>query len=88
MNKSKTAFASTILVFIILVSGCGSSPNNNTDEISYLITIDKSDHKLARVKVSFSLKDSLLYMNRGANQLPKRWATFVHNVMVTDSKGK
>ncbi|TFB12103.1 hypothetical protein E3V55_02125 [Candidatus Marinimicrobia bacterium MT.SAG.3] len=88
MIKSKTAFASTILVFIVLVSGCGSSPNNNTDEISYLITIDKSDHKLARVKVSFSLKDSLLYMNRGANQLPKRWATFVHNVMVTDSKGK
>ena len=86
--KSKTSFASTILVFIILVSGCGSNPNNNTDEISYLITIDKSDHKLARVKVSFSSKDSLLYMNRGANQLPKRWATFVHNVMVKNSTGK
>ncbi|HRH41666.1 MAG TPA: M1 family aminopeptidase, partial [Pyrinomonadaceae bacterium] len=57
------------------------------DVISYTISIDKNNPKLAQVKVSFVPKDDVLYMNAGGGQLPKRWATFVQNLQVKDEKG-
>ncbi len=59
-----------------------------SDEIAYSITIDSIDHKTARVTASFIPKDNILYMEPGADQLPKRWATFVHDLKAVDSSGK
>ncbi|WP_422083583.1 hypothetical protein [Ulvibacterium sp.] len=56
-------------------------------QTQYSIQIDKEDYKIARVKISLFLEDDILYMAPGANQLPKRWATFVHNLKVRDENG-
>jgi predicted metalloprotease with PDZ domain len=63
-----------------------SDSNNNT--INYEVTIDKSNPKRAAVNLSFIPQNSVLYMAPGANQLPKRWATFVHNLKAVDAKGQ
>lgn len=54
------------------------------EDISYAITFDEANPKLAKVKATFVPKDSILYMSWGASNLPKRWATFVKNTKVTD----
>lgn len=78
------AFASFFLY------GCDSElkKGNQDNEISYLVTIDKKNPKLAKVKMTFTPKDSTLYMNPGANKLENRWATFVHNLKIQDKNGK
>ena len=50
------------------------------DKIVYDVTIDESNHRLAKVSMTFTPKNNLLYMTQGANQLPNRWATFVQNL--------
>jgi len=62
--------------------------DDDVNTITYTISIDKSNHKLATVSMTFTPKNELLYMAQGANQLPKRWATFVHNLRAIDTKGK
>jgi predicted metalloprotease with PDZ domain len=57
-------------------------------ETSYSISFDEDNIKLAKIKLTFTPDDGLLYMGPGANQLPKRWATFVNNLKATNSKGK
>jgi len=79
------------LVFAnLLFYGCDIElkKNNHFNEISYLVTIDKKNPKLAKVRTTFTPKDSILYMNPGANKLEKRWATFVHNLEIEDENGK
>lgn len=78
-----------LLLFILIIFSVSSFSKNfvSKDEISYAISIDKTNPKLAKVKVSFVPKDEILYMNPGGNQLPKRWATFVQNLKVLDEKG-
>jgi predicted metalloprotease with PDZ domain len=61
--------------------------DDDIDTIAYTVTIDKSNHKFARVSMTFSPKNDTLYMAQGANQLPNRWATFVHNLEVIGVKG-
>ena len=78
----------TALVTLLSGSTSGVINGNQNDDISYSITIDKNNLKVAKVKVVFRPKDSVLYMNTGANQLPKRWATFINNVEVTNEYGK
>jgi predicted metalloprotease with PDZ domain len=53
----------------------------------YSIRIDKENPKIAQVGISLFLEDDILYMAPGADQLPKRWATFVHNLKVRDENG-
>lgn len=79
-----------LMLLIVMVYSCSDKPKSkkNVDEISYTITISDSNPKIADVEVAFVPKDSLLYMGLGANQLENRWATFVHNLKVTDDKGK
>ncbi|NVK52832.1 MAG: hypothetical protein HWD85_07840 [Flavobacteriaceae bacterium] len=79
-----------LMLLIVMVYGCSDKPKGKeqVDEISYTITISDSNPKIANVEVAFVPKDSLLYMGLGANQLENRWATFVHNLKVTDQKGK
>jgi predicted metalloprotease with PDZ domain len=85
----RLTFLIIFAVLVILLIGCtsGVKERNQIDDISYSITIEKDNYKVARVKVSFTPKDSILYMNWGASKLPKRWATFVHNVEVNNELG-
>ncbi len=86
----KLTFLIPFIALVMLLSDCNSEVGgkNQNNDISYAITIDKDNFKVAKVKVDFIPKDSILYMNSGANQLPKRWATFIHNVEVTNELGK
>ncbi len=64
-----------------------TSKEDAIDKIAYEITIDQNNHKLATVSMSFTPQSKLLFMDAGANQLPKRWATFIHNLSAVDAKG-
>ena len=88
--KFKTAFIIIFMSLSTVFYGQNNTGNKSIqdDEISYLITVDKNNQKVAKVEVSFSPKDSILYMSSGAYSLPKRWATFVHNVKVFNTEGK
>ena len=59
----------------------------DVDKIMYTVTIDKGNLKLATVSMSFTPQNSILYMAPGANQLPERWATFVHDLKAIDIDG-
>lgn len=74
-NKSAQAEVNTFMV-------------DDSDKIVYEISIDQNNHKLATVSMSFTPQNNILFMANGANQLPKRWATFVHNLKAVDSNGK
>lgn len=58
------------------------------DKITYDITINSKNVRIAKVKMSFIPKDSVLYMIDGASQLPNRWATFIQDMKAVDSRGK
>ena len=64
-----------------------ANADKDIDNITYVITIDKNNQKRATVSMSFIPQNDTLYMAPGANQLPKRWATFVHNLKAVDTKG-
>lgn len=57
-------------------------------EIAYEVTIDPDNTKLAHVKMTFIPEQPVLYMTQGANQLPNRWATFVHDIRANSTNGK
>lgn len=50
----------------------------------YKITIPKGNHQIAIVEASLRPTSEQFYMFPGANQLPKRWSTFVSDFTVTD----
>jgi predicted metalloprotease with PDZ domain len=77
-----------ILIQFLFGSSSKAETGNEFNTISYRITFDKDNLKIAKVEAVFTPKDSILYMSYGANQLPKRWATFVHNVRVANESGK
>ncbi len=66
---------------------CHYSESLIDNNIAYVVTIDKNNHRLATVSITFKPETNLLYMAPGANQLPDRWATFVQNLKATDTKG-
>lgn len=82
---SAIIFVSITILFNISVSFAQNKDQAN--DISYSITINKNNPKLAKVKVSFVPTGDILYMSPGGSQLPKRWATFVQNLKVADGKG-
>ena len=55
---------------------------------SYEIAIPADDHRVAIVTASLTPADREFYMFPGANQLPKRWATFVSDFRVRDEGGR
>ena len=58
------------------------------DATSYEITIPADNHRVADVTVSLVPTDPVFYMFPGANQLPKRWATFVSDFEIRDEDGR
>ncbi len=51
---------------------------------NYKITIPQDNHQIAIVEASLRPTNEQFYMFPGANQLPKRWSTFVSDFTVTD----
>jgi len=86
----KNPFLINLIVLMLLILGCTSKIKKNTNDevISYSIAFDSGNFKVAKVKVAFTPKDSTLFMNYGANNLEKRWATFIHNIKVVNNEGK
>lgn len=79
------------IVVLALLLGCKSESNSfqsNKNATSYVLSFDKDDKKKLKVKATFTPKDSILYMGWGASNLPKRWATFVHNIKVVNKAGQ
>ena len=74
-------------ILAVEAANANSITSDPSGKITYTITIAKDDPRVARVRMSFIPKDSLLYMTQGAGQLPDRWATFVHELKVTDARG-
>ncbi len=77
-----------LLIFLIGGKNAKAQTNDSsiddTDKISYVVTIDKNNYRLAKVSMTFTPKGDTLYMAYGASALPKRWATFVHNMRAVD----
>ena len=79
------------MVLVILLLDCTNKiekGDQNDEAISYSIAFDSNNFKVAKVKVTFTPKDSTLFMNHGADNLEKRWATFIHNIKVVNEDGK
>lgn len=81
-NKSITAFFAAFMM--IFCHQSFASINKTNDEISYIVTIDKNNHKVAKVTATFIPQNKFLYMFPGANNFPKRWAEFVSDLKVMD----
>jgi len=82
-------FKNIALIILLTVSGQLLATNTqDSDQISYSIDISENDPNVAKVEVSMTLVDGLLYMShKGAGKLPRRWATFVDNIRVVNSTG-
>lgn len=90
-----------ILLLFCFASNGNAEPVNSTfqtypndeekhkrNEISYRVTIDKNNRRLARVECRFSSKASTFSMNNNlAEKLPNGYAEFVKNLKLIDSKG-
>lgn len=88
MKLFKLLTTTLCILSISLVSASNSRELTASDNIHYSISSDEAQLKVAKIKVTFVPKNDTLYMHWGASQLPKRWATFVHNVNLKDSNGE
>ena len=59
-----------------------------TQGAHYTIAIPTDDHRVAQVTATLMPDGPEFYMFHGAQQLPKRWATFVSDFEVRDGNGK
>ncbi|MBC5992223.1 M61 family metallopeptidase [Pontibacter cellulosilyticus] len=76
----------TILFISLLILSC--KQDQNDEAITYSIAFDNDNSKITKVKVEFTPQDSILFMDYGANNLEKRWATFIHNIKAVNDEGK
>ena len=89
MNLSnKTIFTVSIAILIMFCNQGLASIDSTSDAVSYTVSIDESNHNLAKVTATFTLQDKFLYMFSGANNFPKRWAKFVSHMKAKDHTGK
>ena len=70
------------LVLTLFVASFALAANELDDTSNYKITIPQDNHQIAIVTASLRPIDKTFYMFRGANQLPKRWSTFVSNFQI------
>lgn len=80
-----------LILFFALVTALPSPAHGNHEKsgMHYTIEITSNEYKKARVDFSFSVQDSLLHMSGiGANQIPERWAAFVHDLKAISADGK
>ena len=87
LNSIKLLIATIVFALPFLGHSFQGEKNDSINDIAYSITIDKANIQVAKVRVVFTPQDSLLYMHSGAEGLPKRWATFIHNLKIIDEDG-
>lgn len=71
-------------VLILAMHSTNCAAESLADATSYEITIPADDHRIAIVKATLTPAGREFYMFPGANQLPKRWSTFVTDFEVHD----
>ncbi len=80
----KLESALRLISLLIFLSGTAiAETSKETNGISYKITIDAKNPKIANVKATFIPQDNILYMFSGANDFPRRWASFVSDISLT-----
>ncbi len=91
----KFCFPGRVLNVLILFFALGATlppsiyGNHKNPGAHYTIEITSNEYKKAKVDFSFSVQDSILHMSGiGANQIPKRWAAFVHDLKAVSAEGK
>jgi len=82
--KTLQLAGSLSLLFTLFVTGLASAAGQSESSTSYKVTIPGDNHEIALVTASLIPVDKTFYMFRGANQLPRRWSTFVSNVQIVD----
>lgn len=75
-------FRKIILTATVLIATAAAA-----EDTTYTVTIPDDDHRVARVAVQLTPTDRHFYMFPGANQLPKRWSTFVRSIAATAEDG-
>ncbi|MDX1753860.1 MAG: hypothetical protein R3259_11770 [Salinimicrobium sediminis] len=78
-------------IFAILLTGLlflSCKEAQNEEAVIYTVAFDKDNLKSAEVKVELSLRDSILFMDPGANDLERGWATFIHDLKAVNLKGE
>lgn len=80
--KTLPLLRSFSLVLTLFVASFALAANELDDTSNYKITIPQDNHQIAIVTASLRPIDKTFYMFRGANQLPKRWSTFVSNFQI------
>ena len=80
-----------ILTLFIMLGTAFHAPvhaKNEKSGMHYTVEIASDQYKKARVTFSFSVRDSLLHMSGiGANDIPERWAAFVHDLKAVSTAG-
>lgn len=87
MKTSSKHFVGAAILLVATLATHASAGEFDSSA-NYEITIPQNNHQVAIVKASLRPTDEKFYMFRGANQLPKRWATFVRDFTVTDENGQ
>lgn len=89
MDLPDTSFKTNYLIICIccLFYFCKPVDKDPVDKIFYTISMSAENPELVHIKAELTLRDSVFYMDEGATQLPKGWATFVHNLDVIDMQG-
>ena len=85
MQSKLFTIGSALLLGMLFIS---SAADSLEDATVYEITIPADDHRVAIVTASLTPADREFHMFPGANQLPKRWATFVSDFQVHDENGQ
>jgi len=79
------ASAALLVAALTTPSATAQSATTEPDNTAhYEITITQEHPEIAFVKASLTPTDDTFYMFPGANQLPRRWSTFVSNFSVVD----
>ncbi|MCY2686014.1 M61 family metallopeptidase [Salinimicrobium sp. TH3] len=80
----KRIFTIIVISFLFL----SFKPHQKDEAITYTIAFNRDNINTAKVKAEFTPKDSILFMDYGADHLEKRWATFIHNIKAVNGEGK
>ncbi len=76
-------------MLLILIRSNQLWATTNSVETEYTINIQEENIKKAVVECYVKVEDSLLFMSSiGANQFPKRWATFIYQLKAETLDGK
>ena len=84
----KTLVAIFTVLALLTLAQISEASDQSKDASTYKVSIPEENHKIAIVEAWLLPTDRSFYMFPGANQLPKRWATFVSDFQISDENGQ